>query len=492
MTYRMALLMAVLAGLVASSPVLGPAVPPGPTGLDDELRSIIADHGLTGDPSLGRDLPGIDEPLAQLGKRLFFTKALSGDMDVACVTCHHPWLGGGDGLALSIGVEAVDPDLLGPGRLHDSGYPNVPRNAPTTFNIALWDQFLFFDGRVESLGKTAGMNGADGLGIRTPDSAPGEADPAAGGDLVTAQSRFPVTSQDEMRGFNFEAHRPNRYVRTHLCDRLGDAGVGQGELDPNTWLVDFQRAFGSQEPAETLITPDNLAAALGAYQRSQVFVDTPWRAYVEGDKHAISPAAKRGAALFFNTPEQGGAGCASCHGGDFFTDEQFYVLAVPQVGPGKGDGRFDDDYGRFRETGRPEDLYAFRTPTLLNVGVTGPYGHDGAYATLEGIVRHHLNPAAAVAAYDLAQLDPSVQTKHMQLNTERALAKLGENRRLGLPSIEKVQLSDAQVADLLAFLETLTDPCVEDPACLAPWIPGASEPDPDGLRLEAEISAVVP
>jgi cytochrome c peroxidase len=65
----------------------------------------------------------------------------------------------------------VDPDLLGLGRQHESGLANVPRNAPTTFNIVLWDQVLFHDGRVESLGKTPGRHVADGQGIRTPDEA---------------------------------------------------------------------------------------------------------------------------------------------------------------------------------------------------------------------------------------------------------------------------------------------------------------------------------
>ena len=88
----------------------------------------------------------------------------------------------------------VDPDLIGPGRVHPSGEPTVPRNSPTTFNVALWDKVLFWDGRVESLGKTPGANGNDGLGIRTPDSRYGIADPQAGEDLVIAQSRFPVTS----------------------------------------------------------------------------------------------------------------------------------------------------------------------------------------------------------------------------------------------------------------------------------------------------------
>ncbi len=144
---------------------------------DTELSKLVADAGLTGDPSTGRTLPAVTDDKVQLGKKLFFTKGLGGDDDSACVTCHHPSLGGGDDLSLSIGVGAETPDLLGPGRFHDmnavggefDGGPTVPRNAPTTFNIALWDQALFHDGRVESLGKTPGVNGDDGLGIRTPD-----------------------------------------------------------------------------------------------------------------------------------------------------------------------------------------------------------------------------------------------------------------------------------------------------------------------------------
>ncbi len=451
---------------------------------EDELRALIVQHGLTGDPSLGRDLPGIDDPLAQLGMKLFFSKALSGDLDVACATCHHPLLGGGDGLPVSIGVGAVDPDLLGPGRAHVSGQANVPRNAPTTFNIGLWDQALFHDGRAESLGKTTGRNGADGLGIRTPDSIYGLADSLAGDDLVAAQSRFPVTSREEMRGWTFEAHRPNAFVRSHLCARLDELGAGAGELGQTGWLAEFQRAFASDLPAAALLTDANLAAALSAYQRSQIFVDTPWRAFVQGDEEAIDAAARRGARLFFRPVEQGGAGCAACHRGDFFTDEQFYTLAVPQVGPGKRDGRTnDDDYGRFRESGRPEDLYTFRTPTLLNVAATGPYGHDGAYAMLEEMVRHHLDPAAAVAAYDPTQLGPAINTAHWAENTQRALAKLAEDRRAGRTPLQDVALSDAQVADLVSFLHALTDPCVLDPACLAPWIPGEGDGDPDGLRV---------
>ena len=304
---------------------------------------------------------------------------------------------------------------------------------------------------------------------------------------MAAQSRFPLTMLDEMRGFEFEAHRPGRFVRRHISARLGNYGEGKGELKRNRWPTEFQSVFGNTDNPRNLINENNITKALSAYQRSQVFVDTSWRAYVQGNYNAIDKSAKRGALLFFQSENEGGAGCANCHSGDFFTDEQFHVLALPQVGPGKEDGRFHDDFGRFRESGKPVDLYAFRTPTLLNVEVTGPYGHDGAYATLKGIVQHHLNPARAVAVYDVTELDPAVQTQYLAFNTQRALSKLEENRKAGLPAIQNIKLTDQQVNDITSFLLTLTDPCVKSLACLTPWIPSDDDIDPDGLRLKARM-----
>ena len=129
--------------------------------LDAKLVSLIDNLKLTGDPSLSRNLPDISEPLPQLGKLLFFSKALSGNQDAACVSCHHPMLGGGDDLSLAIGVAAINPDQLGPGRIHDpfalgwDGGPTMPRNVPTVFNLGMHDQAMFWDGRVNSLGKNA-------------------------------------------------------------------------------------------------------------------------------------------------------------------------------------------------------------------------------------------------------------------------------------------------------------------------------------------------
>ncbi len=469
--------------------------PAAESSLDGQLREIIAANGLTGDPSLGRDLPEITDPIAQLGMNLFYTKALSGTGDSACVSCHHPSLGGGDAIPLSIGVGADQPDLLGPGRIHPEG-PKVPRNAPTTFNSGLWDEVMFWDGRIESLGKTPLMNGDDGYGIHTPDRMFRYPDLDAGANLVEAQSRFPTTSEDEMRGFDFGMDTGNgsevldNRSRDLLAAILGNYGDGAGVLAQNDWLAHFQAAFNSNASAEELITYQTIAHAIGEYERSQVFVETPWKAYVAGDDGAISESAKRGAQLFFTSSTEGGANCSSCHTGDFFTDEQFHVLAVPQFGPGKDSGTYgDDDWGRFLETGEPTDKYAFRTPTLLNVEVTGPYGHDGAYQTLEEIVRHHLNPAEMAAAYDFSQLDPSIRTVSSVDYTQNAVRQLQANRAAGIVTVMDLDLTDEQVSDLVNFLLALTDPCVKDPACLAPWIPNESLPDPDGLRLIAVDAA---
>lgn len=456
------------------------------TQLTQDVRTEASNSGLTGDPSLFRDLPSIDDPLPQLGKKLFFSKILGGQLDSACASCHHPSLGGTDHLSLPIGIEAESPDLVGPGRRHDpssptyDGGPTVPRNSPTVFNIGMWDSVLFFDGRVESLSKTEYGNGVSDA-IRTPDTDFGEADEAAI-NLPQAQALFPVTSDEEMAG-DFHQNESREAIRNALASRIIDQEIS------NTWLDEFRKAYDDPlGEAGDLITYESISMALGEYERSMVFVNTPWKAFLEGEDTAISRDAKKGALLFLRPVSQGGAGCAACHSGDFFTDEAFHVLAIPQIGRGKEDGdNGTEDYGRYRESSDPDDLYAFRTPSLLNIEITPPYGHDGAYQTLEGIVRHHLDPATAVAGYDFtgSELQEGIQTDNAETNTQAALAQLEKQMAEGKSMLQTVTLTDDEVEDLLAFLNSLTDPCTRDRDCLAPWIPDTEDNGPDGLQLNA-------
>ncbi len=476
---------------VVTAPPVTPPVQNDP--LDDQLRALISDNNLTGDPSTGRDLPPISDPIAQLGKKLFFSKALGGEFDSACVTCHHPVLGGGDNLSLPFGVGAIDPDLLGPGRGGASGAPNVPRNAPTTFNVGLWDGSLFMDSRVESLGKEADANGA-ASGISTPDSGINVIDGAAGANLVAAQARFPVTSAEEMRGL-LEDGESSEVLRAHLAARIGDYGVGQNELQNSSWLTEFQTAFASADSAENLITFYNIVAALGTYERSQVFVENAWRDYVQGDNTAISDAAKRGAILFYTDADQQGGGCVQCHSGDLFTDEEHHTIGTPQFGPGKGNTN-NHDFGRENITGDAADRFRVRTPSLLNIEVTGPFMHTGAYESLQQVLVHYNNPNGTVddffddggwcalqqfdAVQNCATLYPDARR-----NSNAVLAKVNTERNQNDPAaLPNINLNNGERNDIVAFLRTLTDPCVEDRVCLSEWIPGSAEAA-DELQLNA-------
>lgn len=469
---------------------------PAPSSLDGPLAEVIAEHSLTGDPSAGRALPGIDAPLAQLGKSLFFTKRLGAELDVACASCHHPTLGGADGLALSIGPEAENPELLGPGRKRADGEIRMHRNSPTFFNTSLFDRGLFWDSRIESLTGEAGANGTGG-GIRTPATALGQADPNAGPNLLAAQARFPVGAPDEMRGEALPG-LPLNDVHSWLAGRLGNHGEGVGLLPPGDWLARFQHAFDSEAGAEELITFDNIALALGEYQRSAVFVETPWSQYVRGDLGAIDNDAKAGALLFFNEPDDGGMGCARCHSGDKFTNEEHRRAGFPQVGPGFGDGEMSD-FGRARETGVDTDLHAFRTPGLLNIELTAPYGHSGMYASLGNIMGHYFNPDGTVfsqmfirAWCDIPPFDTQPNCDDdfvLQLaNSRAALAGMSADRverpEISMPQMPIEVTSQEDFDAVVAFLKTLTDPCLKDLACYGRWIP-APEEAPDELQLDA-------
>jgi cytochrome c peroxidase len=140
------------------------------------------------------------------------------------------------------------------------------------------------------------------------------------------------------------------------------------------------------------------------------------------------------------------------------TDQGFHALALPHFGPGRT-RRFDPyvrDVGRMGETDRLEDAYRFRTPMLRNVALTGPWGHNGAYDTLEGIVRHHLDPAAGFEAWrpEMVRLPADERfaaVDFISFEDARERARLA-----GRIDITPVKLDDTEVAQLVAFLKSLS------------------------------------
>ena len=108
------------------------------------------------------------------------------------------------------------------------------------------------------------------------------------------------------------------------------------------------------------------------------------------------------------------------------------------------------------ETDALEDAYKFRTPALRNVALTGPYGHNGAYDTLEGIVRHHLDPLMALDYWtpETAKLPKVEWLQNADFILQQDSREMARQRNA--ISITPVAMTDQEVADIVAFLNGLT------------------------------------
>lgn len=398
--------------------------------------------------------PAPDTAMVTLGEALFFDKELSGNRDTACATCHHPTLAGADGLPLPLGTGGVG---LGPARQIGHGRELVPRNATDLFNrgSADWNT-MFWDGRVMAYGEHLYVSPA---GTLLPDGLDG---------VLAVQAMFPVTSRDEMRGMpgDIDVSRADNELAIIPDDDFPAIwdGLMARLLAHPAYVELFAAAYPAVPTAE--LGFEHAANAIAAYEIAAfTFGDSPWDRYLAGDLSALSPEAKRGAVLFY-----GEAGCATCHSGSLLTDQAYHNLAVPQIGPGK-DKASGLDYGRFGVApvqfgvARPfSEMYTFRTPPLRNVTLTGPWMHNGAFGSLETAVAHHLDPAASLRAYEASTL-PALYQEDVRLEPEVIDALLN-----GLaPELRETRpLTDAEMADLLAFLGALESPTAVDLSYLVP------------------------
>ena len=154
----------------------------------------------------------------------------------------------------------------------------------------------------------------------------------------------------------------------------------------------------------------------------------------------------------------GKANCSSCHSGSLLTNQKFYSLGIPQFGPGRTRS-FDPyarDVGRMVETDDLNDMYKFKTPALRNVSLTAPYGHNGAYPTLEGIIKHHLNPKEMNKIWKpkLANLPKAKWLEDIDFVIFSD--KREQERILSSIDIKPINLSDKEIYYLVEFLKSLT------------------------------------
>jgi len=183
-----------------------------------------------------------------------------------------------------------------------------------------------------------------------------------------------------------------------------DDAAARLQGDPS-YVKQFEEAYGE-------VTSDNLRRALASFVRTLVSGTSPYDRHLAGDDSDFGPAAKRGERLFFS--EQ--TSCFHCHPEGALTNDGFF-----------NNGSYIDggDDGRKSVTGRTGDLGKFKVPGLRNVAVTAPYMHDGALATLREVLEQY---AAGGRGH------PSTD-----------------------PQIAPLTLTDAELDDLLAFLNALTD-----------------------------------
>jgi cytochrome c peroxidase len=177
------------------------------------------------------------------------------------------------------------------------------------------------------------------------------------------------------------------------------------------YVAAFNWAFSGGASA---VTRANYAKAIATFERTIVTNNSPYDRYLKGNLNALTDQQKEGLLLF-----NGKAACNNCHTGPMLSDFNFHAMGVPD-NPSHPAGT---DKGK-------DNLYKFRTPTLRNVGITGPYMHNGMLSTLKEVVEF-MNEGVSKNGYVLSgMMDPD-------------MVPLG--------------LTPTEVDAVVAFLESLTD-----------------------------------
>lgn len=374
-----------------------------------------------------------DSVEARLGQLLFYDPLLSGNRNISCATCHSPVFGTGDGVALSFGEGGAG---LGPDRVQGDAIVRQSRNAPALWNLGAADvRTLFHDGRVARVG-TAFETPAGG---RLPEGL---------NSVLAAQSLFPMIAQTEMAGDPGENDVASAQSAVVAWSLIAGRVANNDE-----YREMFDAAFGSTEIKITHVV-NALAAYIDADFRA---IDTPFDRYLVGAREALTPEQVTGLELFY-----GRAGCYACHSGPLLSDQDFHSIGTPVFGPGLT-RQFDPvarDMGRMAVTDDPSDAFLFRTPFLRNVAKTAPYGHNGAFQTLQEIIKHHADPETALAQWTPEQV-ALPQFNDVLTGGFDDFAMMQDQRTFDLLlrsiSIRKQLLNDAEVSALVAFLNALSD-----------------------------------
>ena len=374
------------------------------------LRNAALANGLRPAKQLFDDT---DARLATVGKTFFRSKNLSLNGRMACQTCHLNEFGSADGLPNAVGIFGIGE---GPARAFSDGRI-VPRNT-----LPLWGRggvgfdVFFWDGKVDFSGER-------------PISQFGDAAPSLDA-LLTAvhlppvEIREMIDDDDDLSRYKLESPAKAEELYERIIALLLETEQDAvGEL-----------AMRLEKPASE-VTFHDVARSIAAFIRAEFRLqDTAFHRFVFGEGGLTSDELK-GGIIFY-----GKGKCVNCHSGPYFSDLRFHAVPLPQLGFGKNG--FGVDYGRFNVTFDPDDLYKFRTPPLINVRETAPYGHAGSLQTVGDAIITHFDP--------LRHLKPESMDTVARHELFRRMAAVGDEFKLvGV-------LSDLEVEQLTRFLETLS------------------------------------
>lgn len=299
------------------------------------------------------------------------------------------------------------------------GKPKIPANNPLTSAKVLLGNKLFFDKRLSVDGTRACYS------CHLNEDGTGGHDPIAIGAKETKLTRHAPTMWNvgylpklywDGRSDNLEAQATGAWSGGNMG--MPKEGLAK-KADELGALPEYAPLFEAAFPGDGA-TPTTIAQALASYERTLFCGDTAYDKFDGGDTSALSDVQQKGKALF-----TGKAGCSECHTPPFFSDAFMAEQgAFHNTGIAFRDKKPEEvDPGRKKVTNADSDLGSFKTPSLRNVAKSAPYFHDGSAKTLEEAVRF-----MAKGGFKNKGLDPKLVDK---------------------------KLSDDEIKQLVAFLESL-------------------------------------
>jgi cytochrome c peroxidase len=327
--------------------------------------------------------------------------------------------------------------------------PFVPADNPMSEAKVQLGLRLFYDERLSVNNATAcstchiqSLAFTDGLGQSV--GATGELHPRGSMTLINAAYAGRLTWANHLLDtLEVQALTPMFGEQPVEMGMAGREGEIARTLRDDMWYREaFPAAFPRDSDPYSML---NVVRALASFVRSITSFDSPYDRYLRGDTDALQADQIRGMNLFFSERLE----CFHCHGGFNFTDSSTHAgTLVENVGfhnnglyniGGSGDYP-PDNTGLFDLTGQRRDMGRFKAPTLRNIALTAPYMHDGSIDTLSGVLDHY----------------------------ERGGRVIGEGPHAGDGSrnpyrsefVRGFELTAQERADLIAFLESLTDESV--------------------------------